>query len=48
MCFFWFVLGHYIPQLSEAIVKHNQGSDKNSINLKGYMVSLSSYRSLYD
>ncbi|VVB10910.1 unnamed protein product [Arabis nemorensis] len=30
--------GHYIPQLSEAIVKHNRGSDENTINLKGYMV----------
>ncbi|XP_010447670.1 PREDICTED: serine carboxypeptidase-like 29 [Camelina sativa] len=30
--------GHYIPQLSEVIVRHNRGSDKTSINLKGYMV----------
>ncbi|CAN8326670.1 unnamed protein product [Cochlearia groenlandica] len=30
--------GHYIPQLSEAIVKHNQASGENTINLKGYMV----------
>ncbi|WZZ24362.1 hypothetical protein YC2023_007763 [Brassica napus] len=30
--------GHYIPQLSQAIVKHNQASGQNTINLKGYMV----------
>uniref|UniRef100_A0A0D3A309 Carboxypeptidase n=1 Tax=Brassica oleracea var. oleracea TaxID=109376 RepID=A0A0D3A309_BRAOL len=30
--------GHYIPQLSQAIVKHNQASGENTINLKGYMV----------
>uniref|UniRef100_A0A1J3DWR5 Carboxypeptidase n=1 Tax=Noccaea caerulescens TaxID=107243 RepID=A0A1J3DWR5_NOCCA len=30
--------GHYIPQLSEAIVKHNQASGDSTINLKGYMV----------
>lgn len=36
------VIGHYIPQLSQAIVKHNQASGENTINLKGYMVSLSS------
>ncbi|CAN6912064.1 unnamed protein product [Brassica oleracea] len=30
--------GHYIPQLSQAIAKHNQASGENTINLKGYMV----------
>ncbi|KAL0872887.1 hypothetical protein Bca101_022592 [Brassica carinata] len=30
--------GHYIPQLSQAIVRHNQASGENTINLKGYMV----------
>ncbi|WZZ76493.1 hypothetical protein YC2023_087863 [Brassica napus] len=31
--------GHYIPQLSQAIVEHNQASGENTINLMGYMVS---------
>ena len=35
-----FVIGHYIPQLSQAIVRHNQASGENTINLKGYMVSM--------
>ncbi|CAN6912066.1 unnamed protein product [Brassica oleracea] len=30
--------GHYIPQLSQAIVRHNQASGEKKINLKGYMV----------
>ncbi|KAL0798261.1 hypothetical protein Bca101_053435 [Brassica carinata] len=30
--------GHYIPQLSQAIVRHNQASGDKTINLKGYMV----------
>uniref|UniRef100_A0A7N0V643 Carboxypeptidase n=1 Tax=Kalanchoe fedtschenkoi TaxID=63787 RepID=A0A7N0V643_KALFE len=30
--------GHYVPQLSQAIVRHNSASKDNSINLKGYMV----------
>ncbi|OIW18638.1 hypothetical protein TanjilG_13390 [Lupinus angustifolius] len=30
--------GHYVPQLSQAIVKHNLKNKKNAINLKGYMV----------
>ncbi|KAH0894872.1 hypothetical protein HID58_057301 [Brassica napus] len=30
--------GHYIPQLSQAIVRHNKASGDNTINLKGYMV----------
>ncbi|KAK2421967.1 serine carboxypeptidase [Trifolium repens] len=30
--------GHYVPQLSQVIVKHNSATKQNSINLKGYMV----------
>ncbi|PRQ46074.1 putative carboxypeptidase D [Rosa chinensis] len=30
--------GHYVPQLSQAIVKYNLATKENSINLKGYMV----------
>lgn len=30
--------GHYVPQLSQAIVKHNLEKKAKSINLKGYMV----------
>ncbi|KAL9683578.1 hypothetical protein QQ045_015400 [Rhodiola kirilowii] len=30
--------GHYVPQLSQAIVRHNLASKDNTINLKGYMV----------
>ncbi|GAB2267491.1 Serine carboxypeptidase II-2 [Dionaea muscipula] len=30
--------GHYVPQLSQAIVKHNSATNDKSINLKGYMV----------
>lgn len=30
--------GHYVPQLSQAIVRHNLESNKKTINLKGYMV----------
>jgi serine carboxypeptidase-like clade 2 len=30
--------GHYAPQLSQAIVRHNQKIGKTAINLKGYMV----------
>ena len=36
----WLASGHYIPQLSQAIVEHNQASGENTINLMGYMVSL--------
>jgi len=32
------VLGHYVPQLSQVIVKYNSATKQNSINLKGYMV----------
>lgn len=30
--------GHYVPQLSQAIVKHNLATSTERINLKGYMV----------
>ncbi|KAK3189636.1 hypothetical protein Dsin_029197 [Dipteronia sinensis] len=30
--------GHYVPQLSQVIVKHNRETPKKSINLMGYMV----------
>ncbi|KAL8128825.1 hypothetical protein V2J09_017980 [Rumex salicifolius] len=30
--------GHYVPQLSQAIVRHNKATNRISINLKGYMV----------
>ncbi|XP_010526302.1 PREDICTED: serine carboxypeptidase-like 29 [Tarenaya hassleriana] len=30
--------GHYVPQLSQAIVRHNQASQEKTINIKGYMV----------
>ncbi|XP_024967865.1 serine carboxypeptidase II-2-like [Cynara cardunculus var. scolymus] len=30
--------GHYVPQLSQAIVRHNKANVESPINLKGYMV----------
>ncbi|XP_024031005.1 serine carboxypeptidase II-2-like isoform X2 [Morus notabilis] len=30
--------GHYVPQLSQAIVRHNSATKDTTINLKGYMV----------
>ncbi|XP_059635963.1 serine carboxypeptidase II-2 [Cornus florida] len=30
--------GHYVPQLSQAIVRHNSAAGEKTINLKGYMV----------
>ncbi|KAJ4709541.1 Carboxypeptidase [Melia azedarach] len=30
--------GHYVPQLSNTVVKYNQATGKKAINLKGYMV----------
>ncbi|XP_024031006.1 serine carboxypeptidase II-2 [Morus notabilis] len=30
--------GHYVPQLSQAIVRHNSATKETSINLKGYVV----------
>eukprot|EP01018_Ginkgo_biloba_P005911 Gb_10668 [translate_table: standard] len=30
--------GHYVPQLAETIVKHNNASEASNINLKGIMV----------
>ncbi|KAK9175118.1 hypothetical protein WN944_027124 [Citrus x changshan-huyou] len=29
--------GHYVPQLSKAIIRHNQATGEKAINLKGYM-----------
>ncbi|ESR39460.1 hypothetical protein CICLE_v10027439mg, partial [Citrus x clementina] len=29
---------HYVPQLSKAIIRHNQATGEKAINLKGYMV----------
>ncbi|OMP09201.1 Peptidase S10, serine carboxypeptidase [Corchorus olitorius] len=31
-------VGHYVPQLSQAIVRHNSAVKEKAINLKGYMV----------
>ncbi|KDP38717.1 hypothetical protein JCGZ_04070 [Jatropha curcas] len=30
--------GHYVPQLSQAIVRYNQATKRKAINLRGYMV----------
>ncbi|KAL9259020.1 Serine carboxypeptidase-like 29-like protein [Drosera capensis] len=30
--------GHYVPQLSQAVVRHNSATGDETINLKGYMV----------
>lgn len=30
--------GHYVPQLSQAIVRYNNATNDKTINLKGYMV----------
>lgn len=32
------VSGHYVPQLSQSIVRYNQASKEKAINLQGYMV----------
>ncbi|RHN73138.1 putative peptidase S10, serine carboxypeptidase, alpha/Beta hydrolase [Medicago truncatula] len=32
--------GHYVPQLSQVIIKHNSATKQDSINLKGYMIVL--------
>ena len=32
------VSGHYVPQLSQAIVRYNTASKEKAIKLKGYMV----------
>ena len=32
------VSGHYVPQLSQAIVRYNTALKEKAINLKGYMV----------
>jgi len=31
-------LGHYVPQLAQAIKRYHEATDDKSINLKGYMV----------
>ncbi|KAL9665728.1 hypothetical protein QQ045_000048 [Rhodiola kirilowii] len=40
--------GHYVPQLSQAIVKHNSATNDTSINLKGYMVGNALTDDFYD
>ncbi|KNA17955.1 hypothetical protein SOVF_075210 [Spinacia oleracea] len=40
--------GHYVPQLSQAIVRHNLESNKKTINLKGYMVGNALTDDFYD
>jgi carboxypeptidase C (cathepsin A) len=32
------VPGHYVPQLSQAIVRYNSAIKERTINLRGYMV----------
>lgn len=32
--------GHYVPQLSQAIVRHNIAAKDSTINLKGFMVCM--------
>lgn len=32
--------GHYVPQLSQAIVRYNHGVQKQVINLKGFLVCM--------
>lgn len=34
--------GHYVPQLAKKIHEYNKGCQKPIINLKGFMVKLSS------
>lgn len=40
--------GHYVPQLSQAIVRYNVATNKNTINLKGYMVGNALTDDFYD
>ncbi|KAM7472901.1 hypothetical protein LguiA_011084 [Lonicera macranthoides] len=40
--------GHYVPQLSQAIVKHNSINGERTINLKGYMVGNALTDDYYD
>lgn len=40
--------GHYVPQLSQAIVTHNGEKGEKSINLKGYMVGNGLIDDFYD
>lgn len=35
---FYILIGHYVPQLAQAIVHSQKSGGSNSINLKGYMV----------
>lgn len=40
--------GHYVPQLSQAIVRYNLASNSDKINLKGYMVGNALTDDFYD
>uniref|UniRef100_A0A803M8Z4 Uncharacterized protein n=1 Tax=Chenopodium quinoa TaxID=63459 RepID=A0A803M8Z4_CHEQI len=40
--------GHYVTQLSQAIVRHNLANTKKTINLKGYMVGNALTDDFYD
>ncbi|KAL2455854.1 Serine carboxypeptidase-like 29 [Abeliophyllum distichum] len=40
--------GHYIPQLSQAIVRHNLNNEEEVINLKGFMVGNALIDDFYD
>ncbi|KMT03487.1 hypothetical protein BVRB_8g191680 [Beta vulgaris subsp. vulgaris] len=40
--------GHYVPQLSQAIVRYNSAANKEQINLKGYMVGNALTDDYYD
>ncbi|KAM7477114.1 hypothetical protein LguiB_024357 [Lonicera macranthoides] len=40
--------GHYVPQLSQAIVRHNAINGEKTINLKGYMVGNAVTDDYYD
>lgn len=40
--------GHYVPQLSQAIVRYNSKTNEKAINLKGYMVGNALTDDFYD
>ncbi|KAK7411638.1 hypothetical protein VNO78_03073 [Psophocarpus tetragonolobus] len=40
--------GHYVPQLSQVIVKYNSAAKENAINLKGFMVGNALTDDLHD
>ncbi|GMN61586.1 hypothetical protein TIFTF001_030676 [Ficus carica] len=40
--------GHYVPQLSQAIVRYNSATNEKTINLKGYMVGNALFDDHYD